>query len=679
MESHEIAKFIAVFNTAATVVMAVFAVCGIAAVLGRALGWGIFRKRVFLCAFCVAALAAFVFEATVFNFQHYLKWFAGPELETTELSEKNPDRLLTSEAGYSAEVLIENNMSGIYLKDIDRKITSIYVDIDFGDANICLMMVEWTDGRVNKFNKILYKGLPHENYTVIQPRGKVSELKVLFEAGVGADVNILQIALNRQIPFYFSGLRLFAVALLIFVVLVVFVGELRTKASYLLFEYKFDPASKKQNLVYAGSVVLLILFSWLCAYTSWWQSSQSPTSQQYTRFLVDAIIEGRTNLDYGEPERFLDVGEHIYDNAWRMANNIISDDGTEIPYNNVTMWDWMWYKGKYYCYMGPVPALILNVPYKLITGNYLSNAADIFLFSAVTVALLALCWRYCIKKYMPGCTFAFYLLSFLTLFFASGLSYLLRFSRSFYCIPQAAGLMFAVAGVYLLLKSVEKDSVSRMKVFFACLCLALIAGTRLNMIFVSLLVPVVLWKYRSWKLLPFVAIPYIMVAIPLCLYNYARFDSIFDFGNKYSLGDGHSTFHSLNPVGKSIQVFESLTYYLFYPAQYTLHFPFVAASATQYGQSVIHGIYLYIERGVALINYPIVFCLFYMFKNFYGGNKLKILPLLYGCLIVAVSIMIFCALYLGYQGRYTADFAIFFIIPSLFCAWFYGGDRKSVV
>lgn len=313
----------------------------------------------------------------------------------------------------------------------------------------------------------------------------------------------------------------------------------------------------------------------------------------------------------------------------------------------------------------------------MITGNYLSNTAGIFLFAAVTIALLALLWRYCVKRWMPNFQFVFYILSFLTLFFAGGFYGPLRMTR-FYSIPQIAGVMFAVAGTLLLLKSIEKESVNRLKLFFACLCLALVVGCRPNLIFVSLLVPIVLWKYRSWKLLLFISIPYVCVAIPLCMYNYDRFGSIFEFGQKYcTTVQNLTSYMLLNPIGKFIKVFEACVYYLFYPNKYMLHFPFVETFQPKSSDFITLGLFRQYERGSAMVDFPIVFCLFYMFKNILRNNKPAIFSLLLGFLSIAVIIMMVDSLITGFMGRYVVDFAIFFILPSLFCAYYWCSEHSG--
>ncbi|MDR0303900.1 MAG: hypothetical protein LBH98_03895 [Chitinispirillales bacterium] len=663
MEHFEIIKFIASFNSVAAAVVVIFAICGGFVILGKFLGLDVFKRSDVFRAFCVAAVVALAAEATFFNFQYYLKFFAGPELYTMDVAKDNPNVWRTSDKTL-AEISNTDRAFEVTFKNLDRKITSLYTDLNYINSDMAQITVKWSDKEgSHEFKKIFYKGLPYDNYTPFQSLGNVSRLSIAFNGSV----SIAQIAINKQIPFYFSGLRLLVFSFLLFAAFMLINKNLRVKTAYYLFSLKFNPSDLKQNLIYAFFVVLLIIFSWICLYTTTFTKSAlgHPPHQKYNKYLVDAFLKGRTWLDYGDPKKLLEA-EDIYNNQWRAANLQVNVDW---------MWDWEWYKGKYYSYNGPVPAAILYVPYKMITGNYLSNHAGIFLFSAAAIILLAMLWRFCVKKYMPDSKFSFYLISFLTLFFASGLFSVLNFPR-FYSIVQAAGFMFITAGILLLLKSVDGEKIKYFKLFFACLCLALVVGCRPNLVFVSLLVPVVLWRYKSWKLFAFIMIPYMMVAIPLCMYNYARFDSIFQFGQKYCLTNTNLTATGLlNPIGLFFRWLVSFIINIFGTNQYSLIFPYVETFPRTSGDTIL-GFLLPGEAYSGIINFPIVFCLFYLFKN-----KIKEFNMLSAFLIIAASIIAVSSFTQlnGYSVRYVLDFAAFIILPSLFCAYYWTSDTKSAL
>jgi hypothetical protein len=316
--------------------------------------------------------------------------------------------------------------------------------------------------------------------------------------------------------------------------------------------------------------------------------------------------------------------------------------------------------------------VLFFIPYKVITGGYLSHYAAVLLFVSIAVCFFAALWRWYVKKYMPDVRFAFYILSFAALFFSIGLFTILRLP-TVYASAQAAGLMFITIGVYLLLKSVENEKMNRLMLFFACLCFALAVGSRPNLVLASLFVPLVLWKHRSWKLLMFIAIPYAIVAIPLCMYNYARFESIFDFGINYHIGIWHKFDSSL--IGLIIRIFDSIVSYLALPNRYSLYFPFVEYIPRNW---MVHGGFLVRLAGSGLINFPIVFCLFYMCKRGFRSNMPEVFRFSSAFFIVGVVLLIGVSCANLYYGRYMVDFAFFIIFPSLCCAYFWCYDENSV-
>jgi hypothetical protein len=650
--------FVEYFNTASITVMAFFAFFGVVAILSKTLR----ARLLLLSAFCVAALVAFALEGTIFNFPHYLKYFAGPQTSIIGVSETDSTAVLTSD-GTWAELIEE----GVRFNNLNRKVTSIYVNIDFGDVQQQEMTIEWTDeGATQHYTKTLYKYLPYENYAPLQSCGKVSKLTIKPPTINHPDLHINELVINKPIPFYFSGLRLLVVSLLLFALFALVNKNLRAKAAYYLFECKFDPKNRKQNIIYACTVALLILYSGVCVYTSISNNQRQLSSAQYHKHLVDALIAGRTYLDYGNPEKLLTL-EHPYDNQSRIANGC-----TEV-------FDWAWYKGKYYCYFGIVPAVLLYVPYKLITGDYLTDYTGVFLFSALAVILLVLLWQYCAKKYMPEIRYALYLLALPTLFFASGITIMLRFP-AVYSIVQCAGFMFTIAGVLLLLKSTEHEKINYPKLFFACLCLALVFGCRPNMGLSSLLVPVILWKRRSWKLCAFVMAPYVLVAIPLCVYNYLRFESIFDFGVTYNLTNINlSVYVQQNILGKIIRVLMYFTYYLFCPNQFDINFPFVDRMIVSSPEEHIsHGFVFCIYDVCGMINFPIVFCLSYLFRNIFNKNRPNTFYVLSMSLIIAAAIIVLDSILTGVAARYLFDFATFITFPALFCAYYWCKNTEEI-
>jgi len=676
MESSTIAFIIRYFNIMSTIGVGILAVCGLVVVVGRNARFNFLRNNMWVSAFCVAALAAFIMEIAFFNYKHYLKYFAGKEFSITS----SLKGIEIDDNSVGAEFGGEKKDDKVFLttvlfKNVNRKVTSVFIQPAFNNREMLRVQMRWSDEShvldvVHNFVRTLYKALPHENHIAIQPNGNVSELEISWEEPLLSE-EISKIVINGQIPFYFSGLRLLVVSLLFFAVILFVYKPLRIKTAYYLFEYKFDPANKRQNLVFAGFVMFTIAFSWFFVYTTKpYNSYDCFPNVSYNKYLVDAFIAGKTNVDVGEPEKLLNV-ERPHDGKILSSMGFVA--GKEFDH------DISYYKGKFYLYYGVVPVVFCYLPYKLITGKYMSHHAGVFIFASIAAVFLALLWRFLVKRYMPNARFAFVLLSFLALFLVSFIFDGLRLP-SYGSVPQVAGVAIYVAGTFLLLKSVDKERINRWQLFIACFCFALTVGCRPDMMLLSILVPVVLWKRRSWRLAMFVLIPYIMVAIPFMYYNYVRFESIFEFGFKYCIGGTHETtaVHLLNPLGKIHRTIVVFIYYLFRLYDYSLSFPYVDTLGGR-GLSYAEGFTMYKNGGGGLINYPILFCLFYLFKNVFSKNKPTGFYLSLAFFVIS-AIMILAFSTIGtYHERYMMDFSVFLGLSALFCAYYYcDGPSKPI-
>lgn len=674
MDTETIANGINIFNSVVLYALAVVALLGIAALVSKKAAT-FFRPRLIARTFCFAALLAFAVEFTYFNYQYYLRFFSGARVATTHRTTEGGNAVYTTEGTLAEFATLKredtNQPVGVTtFKDLDRVVTSVHIDVEF-DGDMEIVIIRQDEESTRNFTHTLRKHFPHDNYVPVQSTGKVSFMQVVFPVDENKPVlKVNAIKINEPIPFYFSGMRLITLLFMSFVLLTLINKDCRAKMSYLLFDVKFNPSNKKQTYAYAAVVFLLLLFTWICTYTSvneeqlkfHREGGIAGSWGQYNVHLVDAIIAGRTWLDVGNPEKLLSA-TRPYDITYLEENGYVR----EVDW----MWDYVWYEGKHYSYYGVVPAIVLFVPYKLITGGYLSNHAGVFVFTAMGIILIAILWLYCVKKYMPNARFAFFIFGILALFFVSGLSFNIR-GPSVYSIGRVAALMFTAVGVLLLLKSTDGEKLKPMKLFFACLCLALTVGCRPNMVFVSILVPVLLWKHRSWKLVAFIALPYIMVAIPLMWYNYVRFGSISDFGFAYVLSSISA--HRLNPVSSIFIVINRIGQYLFLPARYVLEFPFVTHLPRV--SWILQGALSYSQHHIGLINFPILFCVFYMFKGAMRKDTPTLFFMSLSSTIVAVVMLLVLSWVNGVHGTYLIDFLMFLIFSSLFCAYCWSNEQS---
>ncbi|MCL2037338.1 MAG: hypothetical protein FWG83_08160, partial [Oscillospiraceae bacterium] len=187
-----------------------------------------------------------------------------------------------------------------------------------------------------------------------------------------------------------------------------------------------------------------------------------------------------------------------------------------------------------------------------------------------------------------------------------------------------------------------------------------------------------------------VVIPYLAVALPLMWYNYARFDSIFEFGTGYALTEYNNTvLTNMNPTALVKMFVESVRNIFFTPFNFSMTFPFITNLGTlSVDTASPHRMY---NSHAGMFNFPIFWLLLFVpvlirqhRKTKASGGEVKpvsndLLRLCtafftIGILTGIVSYMLVAAIL-----RYQIDYMFMLCISSLivgFIAWEHFG-RKS--
>lgn len=252
----------------------------------------------------------------------------------------------------------------------------------------------------------------------------------------------------------------------------------------------------------------------------------------------------------------------------------------EAPY----LLDASYYEGRYHLYFGPVPALVLMLPYHLITGYDLAESFVAWVFMSAGF-LLSIFWlmhalggrmdRDSARRWFPA--------AILGLGLASAVPTAL--SRPlFYEVAIASGYAFSQASLLALVLAARQPHRALLWLTLASLGTGLAAGSRPNlMIGAAVLLPlsgIVLWRRGPRTLrsaLGFMAaggIPAGLIAAALLGYNHARFDRAWEFGNTLQLG--------ANPQGFGFTLgawWHNLQLYYFTLPSVDWYFPFVAPGA----------------------------------------------------------------------------------------------------
>ena len=541
----------------------------------------------------------------------------------------------------------ESNEKYTYIEidNINDEIKTFYINIS--NAKVVEYQLLYTDETSSEFREVAPKtyvqGIENSKYIDTYLSGKSNKIAIRIFA---PNINVEEICINDKIPFNFSFVRFICVYLFLVFLCVVRKYDI-FKTTIANFNYKHE----------CILLVVLAIFCMLIFYINI-NSRKEQKNDYYSYDFVDALAKGQSYIDK-EPEKELVEMQNPYDNVQRNEKGLRRNDDY--------IWDIALYNGKYYVYFGVLPALILLVPYHIITGQYLSTATAILLFSILAAISLKELIYNIFNRYFKNVSFKVMLYSFLILLFGSQIL-ILNGTPRFYELAVISGLFFAIMGINFLFIAIKSDEINYKYIFLTSLFLSLAVACRPTMLLVSLIaLPVffntflknIKYKKNIGKII-FAVCPYIIVGTALMYYNYIRFDNILEFGASYQL--------TLNDMSKLRNRFMTIGIgimsNLFNVPILKDSFPFVQNSnviPTFYG-------YYYIENmvGGLFMLVPICFSIFGLYKLYNKEkkdddlNKAILIFTLVGILICIVSIMM-----AGSTPRYLADYAWILIIAGI--------------
>lgn len=245
-------------------------------------------------------------------------------------------------------------------------------------------------------------------------------------------------------------------------------------------------------------------------------------------------------------------------------------------------WDASLYKGKFYLYWGPVPAVLLM----FFSRSWLSKIGDYHLafafacgLSIYMALLVSSFWRKSLTE-SPAWLLSFILI---VIGFATPATTMVKDSRIYDAAIFGAQFFF-IGGCYWAYQSLLKEKQSLGLLAFASLHWALAVGTRVVILpavgFSAGLTLFFVYKAFSLKtikefiyLLIAMGLPLGMVGFGLAYYNYARFGNILEFGLTYQLGTvDYKNFHGIFSFSR---IQQNLNLYFLYPIKIISRFPYL--------------------------------------------------------------------------------------------------------
>jgi len=619
----------------------------------------------------LSLIISIILEITLFNYTSYATLFTSKKFNIEYNKQKrsfggNVNYFLSG-ISLKDSLLLPDTLSKLIYEPLKTEIASIYIEPIFIQGYKQSVIISWTDEESSQrsVQVSIIKGLDFSNYITITPRGKVSDLNIQF---LDNNIAVKQIELNKKIPMAIMPIRMIIVFCISLLLLCLRNAEFREKISYFCFDYLYDKTNFRQRIGFATLICSMIVFNFLVSYSVYYGFKDNELSakwhRMYSHYMTDALLKRQLHLDLKVPQSLL-TAEKPYDNEYREQHGILLNYGQpELDaLENVPLGDMSFYKGKYYSYFGMIPVIILFAPYKLITGNYLPTSMGAFLLASIATILLMLLWKQIAQNYLKKIPYFFFLIGCTTLYVSSIIPICLTM-RFFHNIAQYSALAFVIFGVIMLLHAKEKLSTKLLVI--SSLSFALAVACRPSTLFWSILIPVALWDKRkdlinASKILA-ITIPFVIVGSILAWYNYARFDSPFNFGYIYlTVTTNMITYNEIGIIGKIHIFIKTFLFMLFNPPILDFTFPFVTAKESYVPLAATNYFNIY-HNIVGIFCFPIMWFLFYV-------RKVNILR---NFIIAGIFISLFNIVLLAFVTaiwRYSMDFSWILAICALICAF----------
>ena len=374
-------------------------------------------------------------------------------------------------------------------------------------------------------------------------------------------------------------------------------------------------SSKKKVLFLLVLIATILLCTMPMKLAPYWNGEITAHRNQY-ELCADAFLEGHLNIEYDDYDKRLEEMENPYDPDLRRELGI--------KYH----WDHAFYKGKYYMYFGVAPVIFLFIPYKVITGHTLPTCeATMIITGLFIVGLFMLFYNIC-KYLYPKTKYGIYLalaaaFSCLSVWICTG-------RPALYCTAIISGLCTSIWSFYFYLKAVYGNKLLNKAIIYATIggfFGAITFACRPPLGFINLLaIPLVITFFKKYGLnkkvilkVLIVLIPYLIVGTLLMLYNYARFENVFEFGQSYqiTLADQHN-YLGIFARFDIVKILSGILYNFLEIKLPTKMFTFP-----------------YLNISGAFINYPILLLPYLLFikKDFRDNLKNKDIKWLYICLM----------------------------------------------
>ena len=594
----------------------------------------------------LAVLVALLFELLICN--HRAVFFD---------AESYPERVIelpfNDSLGRPAVILTPQQKT-LTLNGLNLPLNSVYLKT-YGNPQLL-------NGRILLTDDARAHGLVVANTFALSPGGKENATDVfVFSNGVAHNlvveltnintaVAIERLVLNQRPALHFSVLRFVLTALALVLLVAIF--------KFRLYQKTIELHSRAYQVGTLGTIAFTLLLSWSCfEYINPWHTNpilhtyveqgviyQStpnrtwlldyPQTQDELGYhdifiqQMDAWLKGQLNLDLPVDPK-LSTLNNPYDISERKAAGVKA------------YYDRQFYEGKYYSYYGPAPIFTIYLPIYLITGMVPAPSLAIYIAALMSIAAFFFLGHVLVKtlKLKPN------ILIFFTgevAVITGSLTLYQIIDQFFYSIAIVMAMTFVSCAVACLLLAYHRAGTRFSKVMLTLsgLCVVLTVLSRPQMLLMALafMLPLMFLRLKEtcWSsqgrpsaLRPsalrlsvlqrpelrgfikehlYLAVPVLIGAVGVMLYNYARFDNVLEFGQQFSICLEDSRYKL---VRLSLNSLSHVLYFSFLqPYEYLKDFPYFLASNQIYYD---YGNFHFFETTLGVFALPLTYALLLLY------------------------------------------------------------------
>ncbi|MFA5265524.1 MAG: hypothetical protein WC378_17025 [Opitutaceae bacterium] len=421
------------------------------------------------------------------------------------------------------------------------------------------------------------------------------------------------------------------------------------------------PHNSQRGIFLAAFVLMMIFYVWTCVSDGLtWKFGRE--QKDHYNLLVHGFMDGQLSLKVEVSQALLDCPDP-YDPAKRPPGSGLHDAS--------------FYHGKYYIYYGVVPAVVLLLPFRLLSGTDLPLAVAVLAFLSGAYAIFLLIVADCRRRFFNACgdwtSFAIALVAGIL----TWAPVLLR-RHSMYELPISSAQFFAMLAIYALYRVLVTGARPLPWTLLGSLCWGLAIGSRPTYLLAPACLGLIVWfvpratpgesflKARLPLLLAALG-PASLVGLGLAVYNQLRFGSPTEFGVSYIL----SGVYESKIRHFSLGYFSwNLGAYLTAPGEWSRYFPFYHDLAIagprpgqHYGMDISFGLLRHLPFLWLAGLVPLVFA----FRSSHAEER-KLRLFIASIAWVGVSVACFLLCFYAAMLRYIGDFGPWFGFIAVFGA-----------